>query len=197
MLAPTRLDGTGADPTLRPNIVNNSWGGPGGDSWYSDTIDPWHAAGIFPAFSNGNAGPGCGTAGAPGDDEQAFATASFGSDGVIAASSSRGGAGDRVKPNLAAPGVNVRSSIANGGYAAFSGSSMASPHTAGTVALMWSAAPSLVGDVPGTAALLNQTAADTADLSCGGTDVNNNVWGEGKLDALAAVTQSRIPLRRR
>ena len=190
MLAPTRLDGTGADPAQRPNIVNNSWGGSGGDSWYSDTIDAWRAAGIFPAFSNGNAGPRCGTAGAPGDDEQAFATASFGSNDAIAASSSRGGAGGRVKPNLAAPGVNVRSSIADGGYAAFSGSSMASPHTAGAVALMWSAAPTLVGDVPATAALLNQTAADTADLSCGGSDVNNNVWGEGKLDALAAVTQS-------
>ncbi|MET0866312.1 MAG: carboxypeptidase regulatory-like domain-containing protein [Nakamurella sp.] len=195
MLAPTRLDGSGADPAKRPNIVNNSWGGTGGNSWYSDTIDAWRAAGIFPAFSNGNSGPSCGTAGSPGDDEQAFATASFGSNDAIANSSSRGAAGDRVKPNLAAPGVNVRSSVANGGYAAFSGSSMASPHTAGTVALMWSAAPTLVGDVPGTIALLNQTATDTADLTCGGTAANNNVWGEGKLDALAAVTQApRAPV---
>ena len=37
--------------------------------------------------------------------------------------------------------------INGGGYAAFNGTSMASPHTAGTVALMWSAAPSLIGDI--------------------------------------------------
>ena len=97
---------------------------------------------------------------------------------------------ERIKPNLAAPGVNVRSSIPGGGYAAFNGTSMASPHTAGTVALMWSAAPSLIGDLAQTAALLNQTAVDTNDLTCGGTAANNNVWGEGKLDAFAAVEQS-------
>ena len=51
-------------------------------------------------------------------------------------------------------------------------------------------------DVAGTIALLNQTAADTADLTCGGTPGNNKVWGEGKLDAFAAaVNQSpRTPV---
>jgi len=84
----------------------------------------------------------------------------------------------------------VRSSINGGGYGNFSGTSMASPHTAGAVALLWSAAPSLVGDLAQTSALLNQTATDTSDLTCGGTAANNNVWGEGKLDALNAVAQS-------
>ena len=86
--------------------------------------------------------------------------------------------------------MNVRSSVNGGGYAAFNGTSMASPHTAGTVALMWSAAPSLIGDLTQTMALLNQTAVDTSDLTCGGTADNNNVWGEGKLDAFSAVEQS-------
>ena len=190
MLAPTRLDGTGADPAQRPNIVNNSWGGAGGLSWFSDTIDAWRASGIFPAFSAGNSGPACSTAGSPGDDEQAFASGAFDVNGAIASFSGRGGAGGLIKPNLAAPGVNVRSSIRGGAYATLSGTSMASPHTAGTVALMWSAAPALVGDFSATAALLDQSAADTPDLTCGGTGADNNVWGEGKLDALAAVTQS-------
>lgn len=189
MLAPTRLDGTGADAARRPHIINNSWGGAGGATWYADTIRAWRAAGIFPAFSNGNSGPACGTAGSPGDDEQAYATGYFDVNNAIASLSSRGPAsGGRIKPDLAAPGANVRSSVAGGGYASLSGSSMASPHTAGTVALMWAAAPSLVGDIGGTAALLDQTATDTSDITCGGTGGNNNVWGEGRLDALNAVT---------
>ena len=98
MLAPTRLDGSGADPARRPQIINNSWGGPGGNSWYSQTIDAWRAAGIFPAFSGGNSGPSCGSAGSPGDDEQAFASGSFDINNVIASTSGRGAAAARRSP---------------------------------------------------------------------------------------------------
>ena len=67
---------------------------------------------------------------------------------------------------------------------------MAAPHVAGTVALMWSAAPALVGDIDATRALLDSTAIDIDDLTCGGTADDNNVWGEGRLDAFAAVDQA-------
>ena len=63
---------------------------------------------------------------------------------------------------------------------------MASPHVAGTVALMWSAAPSFIGDIAATRAF-STNGFDTSDLTCGGTAANNNVWGEGRLDAFAAV----------
>lgn len=190
VLAPTDLAGANPRADLRPQIVNNSWGGGGGDDWYLATVDAWRASGIFPAFSNGNSGPGCATSGSPGDYAESYSSGAFDVNGAIASFSSRGAAGGRIKPNLSAPGVNVRSSVNGGGYAAFNGTSMASPHTAGTVALMWSAAPSLIGDLAQTTALLNQTAVDTSDLTCGGTAGNNNVWGEGKLDAYAAVEQS-------
>jgi Subtilase family/Malectin domain/Carboxypeptidase regulatory-like domain/Viral BACON domain len=190
ILAPTDLGGANPRPDLRPNIVNNSWGGGFNDTWYLATVQAWRASGIFPAMSNGNSGPGCSTSTSPGDYAEAYSSGAFDINNVIASFSSRGPVAGRIKPNLAAPGVNVRSSIPGGGYAAFNGTSMASPHTAGTVALMWSAAPSLIGDFAQTAALLNQTAVDTSDLTCGGTAANNNVWGEGKLDAFAAVEQS-------
>jgi subtilisin family serine protease len=195
ILAPTDLSHSNPRPDKRPNIVNNSWGSTVGtlptDPFYKATVAGWRASGIFPAFSNGNSGPVCESSGSPGDYVDSFSSGAFDINGNIASFSSRGpGENGGVKPNLSAPGVNVRSSEPGGQFGTLSGTSMASPHTAGTVALMWSAAPSLVGDIAQTEAILNQTAVDTSDLSCGGTPGNNNVWGEGKLDALAAVTAS-------
>jgi subtilisin family serine protease len=189
--APTDLSGQNPRPDLRPNIVNNSWGGGPGDAWYQSIVQSWVAAGIFPAFSNGNAGPSCGSAGSPGDYAESYAAGAFDINNVIAGFSSRGPSafGGITKPNIAAPGVNVRSSVP-GGYAAFNGTSMASPHVAGTVALMWSAAPAIFGDIDSTRTLLDTTAVDTDDASCGGTPENNNVWGEGRLDAFLAVEQA-------
>src|SRR6266545_619637 len=153
----------------------------------------WIAAGIFPAFSIGNAGEGgCNTTGSPGDYLNSYGAGAFDINNNIAVFSSRGPSpfAGEIKPNVAAPGVNVRSSVPGGGYDSFNGTSMASPHVAATVALMWSAAPSLMGDIGLTRQLLDDTAVDTEDLSCGGTADDNNVWGEGRLDAFAAVDAS-------
>jgi subtilisin family serine protease len=192
VMAPTDLSGANPRPDLGANIVNNSWGGGGGDTFYQATVDAWVAAGMFPAFSNGNSGPGCGSSGSPGDFLNTYSAGAMDIGGNIAGFSSRGPSafGGELKPNIAAPGVNVRSSVPGNGYANFSGTSMASPHLAGTVALMWSAAPSIRGDLGATRTLLDDTAADVSDLQCGGTADDNNVWGEGLLNAFAAVDQS-------
>ncbi|MDQ3579376.1 MAG: carboxypeptidase regulatory-like domain-containing protein, partial [Actinomycetota bacterium] len=171
-----------------------SWGSSNGatiDPWYRATVQAWRAAGIFPSFSNGNSGPGCNTSGSPGDNTESYASGAFDINGAIASFSSRGpGENGDIKPNLASPGVNVRSAVPGNGFGAKSGTSMASPHTSGAVALMWSAAPTLVGDIAQTEALLDNTSTDVNDLACGGTADDNHVWGEGKLDAFAAVDQS-------
>ena len=195
ILAPTNLSGQNPRPDLRPHVVNNSWGGGGGDPWYQASVQVWIASGIFPAFSNGNSGPSCNTSGSPGDYVVSYSSGAFDINNAIASFSSRGPAAPvfgGIKPNIAAPGVSVRSSVPTNSYSSFSGTSMASPHTAAAVALMWSAAPALVGDIAATRALLDQTAIDTSDLQCGGTAADNNVWGEGRLDAFAAVSQSPI-----
>lgn len=190
ILAPTDANGENPRPELRPDIVNNSWGGGGNNPWYQQTVDAWRAAGILPVFSNGNSGPNCGTAGSPGDYESSYAVGAYGSNGAIAGFSSRGSGTELIKPNIAAPGVAVRSSVAGGGYAAFSGTSMAAPHVAATAALIWSVAPSLRGDLPATEALLDRTARDVDDTTCGGTAADNNVFGEGRLDAYVAVSEA-------
>ncbi|GHF77394.1 S8 family serine peptidase [Streptomyces filamentosus] len=192
MLAPTDASGANPRPDLAPDVINNSWGADIIDTWYKDLVQAWRDAGIFPAFSNGNNGvEGCNTAGSPGNYSNSYASGAFDSNNAIASFSSRGTGEDGiVKPNIAAPGANVRSAAPGGGYTVKSGTSMASPHTAATVALMWAASPALRGDVVATERILNETAIDTADLSCGGTAEFNNVWGEGRLDALAAVEAS-------
>lgn len=190
MLAPTDLQERNPRPDLRPHIINNSWGSTRfTDPWYAEMVEAWLAAGILPQFSAGNAGPGCGTAGNPGNLPDSYAAGAFDIDNAIYSRSSRGPSGwdDAVKPNLTAPGVEVRSAFPGDQYATATGTSMASPHVAGAVALLWSAAPSLVREIDATRELLDMSAIDTEDLTCGGTPENNHVWGEGRLDALAAV----------
>jgi subtilisin family serine protease len=192
VLAPTDLNGQNPRPDLRPHIVNNSWSGGPGDPFYQPTVQAWVAAGIFPAFANSNAGPSCGSAGSPGDYPESYAVGAYDIGNNIADFSSRGPSGldGGIKPNISAPGVDVRSSVPGGAYEFFSGTSMATPHVAGAVALLWSGAPGLVGDIEGTRAILDQTAVDASDLSCGGTPENNNVFGEGRLDVLAAMNEA-------
>ncbi|WP_328904085.1 S8 family serine peptidase [Streptomyces sp. NBC_00441] len=188
ILAPTDRFGGNPRPDLAPDIVNNSWGADIIDTWYKDMVQAWRDAGIFPAFSNGNAGPDCATAGSPGAYTNTYATGAYDSAGDIASFSSRGsGEEGAIKPDISAPGVDVRSAAPGGGFAVMSGTSMASPHTAATVALMWAASPAIRGDVAATERLLDRTAHDVDDTTCGGSTANNNVYGEGRLDAYEAV----------
>ncbi len=188
MVAPTNLNGANPRPDLAPDVVNNSWGGGQGDTWYRDTIRAWIAAGTFPVFSQGNSGSSCGSANSPGDNAEAYGVGAYDVNNALASFSSRGPSTfGEIKPNVSAPGVNVRSSVANGGYAAFNGTSMAAPHVAGAVALVWSVSVSLRGDVNGTRALLDDTATDVNATTCGGTADDNNMFGEGRLNAYAAV----------
>ncbi len=189
ILAPTDLDGRNPRPDLHPDIVNNSWSGESNDPWFHQMVDAWRAAGIFPMFANGDTGPGCGSAESPGDYPETYSTGAYGSDNVIALNSARGASREDngLKPNISAPGVDIRSSVPGNQYDSSSGTTMAAPHVSGTVALIWSAAPSLRGDVAATMSLLDRTATDANDTTCGGTADDNNVYGEGRLNAYRAV----------
>jgi serine protease AprX len=198
-LAPTDLNGVNPDPSRRPNVVGNSYACPPSEGCgvgaLQGAVDNLRAAGIFMAVSAGNEGrEGCGSLHwPPATYDSAVSVGATGQNDTIAVFSSRGpvladGSG-RTKPDLVAPGVGIRSAVRSG-YATFSGTSMAAPHVAGAVALLWSAFPNLRGNVDRTEQLLEQTAAKLpTSEACGGntsTQVPNNTFGYGRIDVQAA-----------
>jgi len=205
MLAPTDLNGENPRPDLRPNIVSNSWGDGTSDPFYRSIVQSWRDAGVFPVFANGNPGSACGLAGVPAAYPESLGVGAIDISDNIAFFSARGPAnafGGEIKPNVSAPGVNVRSSVPTNGYGSMSGTSMATPHVAGVVALLWSAIPGLVGDISTTSGLVETTAFFRSSTQCGDAGPPNNVYGWGIVDALAAAQQgmpspnlrARVPL---
>jgi serine protease AprX len=198
-LAPWDLNGLNADPSLAPDVITNSWTCPASELCTGDslllTVENVRAAGIMVVVAAGNAGPGCSTIGSePSFFDAATSVgatdffdniASFSSRGPITADGSQ-----RIKPDLSAPGETIRSSIPGGGYGYLSGTSMATPHVAGAVALMLSARPELSGDVGAIEArLFNGAKHTTTSENCGvpGTSIPNNTFGWGLLDAYVAA----------
>ncbi len=207
-LAPTDLAGNNPDPARAPDVVSNSWSCPlgpppaGEDCQVNSilqTVEAVRAAGILVAASAGNSGPACSTVNTPiAIYDASTAVGATDSNDNIATFSSRGpvvvDGSNRLKPDISAPGVSVRSAYNNGGYATLSGTSMAAPHLAGAVALLWAARPELIGDVDASESALFGSAVPRTTLeNCGGvsgSQVPNNTYGWGRLDILAAVSVS-------
>lgn len=183
-----------------PDVVLGAWG-VSESLGYADcdarwwwAIDACEAAGVVLLWSAGGDGPGASTIRSPAD-RATTPTNSFSVGAVDAAHyafpfpvtsfSSRGPSGCqapealRVKPEVVAPGVDVRSCVPGGGYSVWSGTAMASAHVAGVVALMRSANPDL--DVDTIKAVLMQTARDSGPAG------EDNAYGWGTIDAYAAV----------
>lgn len=184
----------GGDPTAAPDVVNNSWGGPGGiDDWYRDAVRAWRAAKIFPVFSAGNQRPGeplpwPGSISNPANYPESYAVAAVDRYDKRASFSKLGPSPyDEIliKPNISAPGVNIYSSIPGGYTGGYSGTSMSAPHVSGTVALLLSANNSLnLGDI-------ENILANTADPLTDNTyrKSPNFGYGYGMVNAFKAVSE--------
>ncbi len=205
-IAPTDLDGNNPDPSKAPHVINNSWSCPPDEGCSADTLLPIvqnvRAAGIVTVHSAGNDGSACSTIENPGTiyDESFSVAATFSND-HLAEFSSRGpvtvDGSNRLKPDITAPGVSIRSTTRNGDYqGGWQGTSMAAPHVAGQVALLLSAAPYLAGDVDKIEEIIQNTAVPlTTSDGCGGdsdTDVPNHSFGWGRIDVPSSFTAVHI-----
>jgi len=104
------------------------------------------------------------------------------------ASFSNFGIGADLDHVIAAPGVDIFSTFRFGGYETISGTSMASPHVVGVIALVYSAKPSLIGDVSATERLLERTAKRYTSSECSSNGTfPNNLYGWGLPDAARAA----------
>ncbi|HNG91033.1 MAG TPA: S8 family serine peptidase, partial [Saprospiraceae bacterium] len=208
-VAPTDLSNSNAKSAMAPHVINNSWGCPTSEGCNSGnyatmeaTVNAVRAAGILVVVSAGNSGSGCSTVNSPAAIyTSSFSVGATNSSDVIANFSSRGPVTvytSTMKPDISAPGVSVFSCIGNSNssstysYATWSGTSMAGPHVAGVAALIMSARPDLKGNVNTLEDLMEDSAVPRYPSApfCGSDNANslpNNVYGHGRVDALAAV----------
>jgi subtilisin family serine protease len=203
-LAPYPVGGTPAqgNPALAPDVTTNSWSCPPAEGCSATTlqagVEAQRAAGIMMVVAAGNSGSTCSTVNAPpGVFDAAYTVGALntGTD-TIASFSSRGpvtvDGSNRPKPDIAAPGTSTRSATRTSttSYGSMSGTSMATPHVAGAVALLWSAQPGLINKISQTETILNNATAHLTSALCSSSgSFPNNVFGYGRLDIRAAVDQ--------
>jgi len=182
-----------------PEVVSNSWGGQGTDTHYWQESRNLQVLGIHQGYGVGASGPGQGTVSAPADYPHLIGTGCTDASDVLASVSSRGPspafgiietsanyldpnwASSRRKPDLSSPGINIRSSYNNGSYINMSGSSMATPHVPGVMALMLEKNPNLTDQQ------IWQILTSTCDTFSWGGPYPNQNYGWGRLNAYRAV----------
>ena len=184
-------DGNPATTDDVPDVVNNSWGL--SQSYYGScradfnvAIDAVEAAGVAVVFAAGNEGSSAQSLRSPANriesELNSFSVGALEADGeTVASFSSRGPSdcdGQTLKPEIAAVGVDVRSSIPGAAYAGKSGTSMAAPHVSGAILLLrqafdWATPEDLKY-------CLYMSAIDR------GASGEDNDYGRGSLDVLEA-----------
>ena len=195
------------DSGIPIRVINNSWGSSSSTSLaYWSAVLTWRSLDIIPVFAIGNDGPSPNTSNTPGNYPTVIGVGATTQSDNVASFSSRGPAPNQapwndpqywarpdwnlIKPDVSAPGQNIRSSIPGGGYQGgywWSGTSMASPHVTGAVAVMLQKNPFMDFDT-----IYNILTESAYQPPQGGTFPNNN-YGWGRIDLLAAINMVPTP----
>ena len=205
-LAPYPINGNPnqGDPLKAPDTTVNAWHCPPSEGCSVNTlqaaVEAQAAAGIMTVVSADSTGPNCSTMEDPPSIYEASYTVGALNTGqdVIASFSSRGpvtiDGSNRIKPDITAPGTNTRSSYntSDNAYAILSGTSMATPHIAGAMSLLWCARPQLRHDISGSRTVVNDAAHFIAYKQCGSAGPPNNVAGWGRVDIGAPIIPSPV-----
>jgi subtilisin family serine protease len=202
---PVNGDPNQGDPLKAPDITSNSWVCPSSEGCSANTlqaaVEAQAAAGIMMVAGAGNDGSNCSTVMYPPaiyDASYTVGALTTGTDD-IASFSSRGpvtiDGSNRIKPDITAPGTDTRSSYntSDNAYASLSGTSMATPHIAGAMALLWCARPEFRHDITGSRTVLDNAAHFISSTQCGDSGPPNNVYGSGRVDISAAVGPTPSP----
>lgn len=201
-------DGDSTTVDDQPDVINNSWSISLGSSNaectgpYRDAMAALEASGIAVVFSAGNTGPGTQSIPSPKNlninPVNVFTVGSVNGNSPtlpIAGSSARGpstctGPQDTIKPEVVAPGVQVRTTGPNGGYFTTSGTSFAAPQAAGAVLILKEAFPGASGKQ-----ILESLYYSAIDLGDAGED---NTFGNGVISLPDAynwlITQGFSPV---
>ncbi|HZU25444.1 MAG TPA: S8 family serine peptidase [Bryobacteraceae bacterium] len=127
---------------LGVRVISMSLGFPGYNPVFTRLVDILVSRNIVPVFAIGNEGPN--SSRSPGNYPQSFAVGAIDQDEHVALFSSSqhfDRKDDPDKPDCVAPGVGVISAKPGGGWQEMDGTSMATPHVAGLVALLLQAKP--------------------------------------------------------
>ena len=155
-------------------VVNMSLGSSSGNQSFADAVIAAKAAGLVMVAASGNSG---GVVSYPAAYPEVIAVSATDSNNLLASFSSRG-----PEVDLAAPGVSIYSSYKGKTYKTLSGTSMASPHVAGAVALLLSVPAKCDLDLSGSCspdeaqARLEATAIDLGLLG------KDSLYGSGLLN---------------
>ena len=178
----------------KPDVINNSWGGDNDDDdWFSEITEAWIEEGIVPVFAAGNQSSGDPTPGSianPGNLLEVLSVGAVDRNKNLGKFSLVGPSafdetGKIIKPEIVAPGVQVRSVDATGNYVSWNGTSMATPHVTGVVALLKQAAPGLsVREIKN---VITETAEPLTDRKY--QETPNMGYGYGLINAYDAVAR--------
>ncbi|HLD56805.1 MAG TPA: S8 family serine peptidase [archaeon] len=145
----------------------------------SESVDSVVSKGLIVVVAAGNSGPNSSTISSPGCSKLGLTVGAVDDGNKVADFSSRGPTADgRVKPDIVAPGVGITSTSKDGGFVSLSGTSMATPHVSGLVALLLQVNSSLKPED-----VKNILKATSANLG-----LDQNIQGSGRVDAYKAYS---------